>query len=118
MDDVHVHHGDVVVPHEEPVNDPEVLREADRVLFEFKTLVETEYPNASSLYEGAKNLWEEVKFHWTQGKKHVLKGEWSADDFDGDLMDLFHRQALVWDKLLDASTEVRVMIDELYEKVV
>jgi hypothetical protein len=119
MDNMHVHHSDSAfpVPHDDPVNHPEVLAEADSVLCEFKALIEKEYPVASSLYEGGKNLWEQVKYHWKQGKYRVLKGEWSADDFDRDLMDLFRRQEAIWDREMDVGAELYVRIDELYKKV-
>jgi hypothetical protein len=120
MDDVHVHHSDaaaVPAPHDDPVNHPEVLADADSILCEFKALIEKEYPNASFLYEGAKNLWEPVKYHWTQGKHRVLKGEWSADDFDRDLMDLFCLQEGIWNKLMNTADKLHLEIDELYKKV-
>lgn len=123
MDNIHVHHSDAAIPvrvplpHEDPVNHPEVLTEADSILSEFNALIEKEYPIANKLYEDATHLWEQVKYHWTQGKHRVLKGEWSADDFDRDLMDLFRGQEAIRDRQMNLGAELYAEIEELYKKV-
>jgi hypothetical protein len=111
-----IHHGLNPAQHE-LVTRPVVLDDADRVLCDFKTLIEEEYPNVSSVYEGAKNLWEQDKYHWTQGKKRVLKGDWNADDFDADMLDLFQRQEVIWDRLMGAGAELLIKIETSFEKV-
>lgn len=111
------YHGIGVTPPAHPSNRPVVLEDAARVLHNYKKLVEKEYPNISSVYEGAKDLWEQVKLHWTKGKQQVLKGGWSADDFDADMLDLFKRQEVLWERLLDAAAELLVKVETSYEKV-